>query len=158
MERLLTFLNPGSDSLTTGYHIQNALIAIGSGGLFGLGFGQSRQKYLYLPEAHTDSIFAIIGEELGILGATALVALFVFLAIRGFRIAKQAPDCFGRLIATGVTCWIIFQAFINIAAVSGLIPLTGVPLPFISYGGTSIVFLMAATGVVLNISKYSEKY
>ena len=115
------------------------------------------QKFNYLPEPVGDSIFAIIGEELGLLGAAALITLFVILAIRGMRIAKQAPDCFGRLVVMGVVCWIVFQAFINIAAVSGLIPLTGVPLPFISYGGTSIIFLMAAAGVVLNISKYAKE-
>jgi cell division protein FtsW len=110
-----------------------------------------------LPEPVGDSIFAIIGEELGLVGAACLVLLFAFLAMRGIRIAKNAPDNFSRLTVIGIISWITFQAMINISAVSGLIPLTGVPLPFISYGGTSIVFLMAAVGVVLNISKFSEK-
>ncbi len=157
MDRFLVFLHPELDPRGVGYQINQALLAIGSGGIFGLGLGHSMQKFNYLPEPVGDSIFAIIGEETGLLGATILVALFVVLAMRGFRIAKQAPDCFGRLVVVGVVCWIVFQAFINISAVTGLIPLTGVPLPFISYGGTSIVFLMAAAGVVLNISKYSEK-
>ncbi len=153
MQRLITFLNPGSDSLTTGYHIQNALIAIGSGGLFGLGFGQSRQKYLYLPEAHTDSIFAIICEELGMLRAAVIILVFAFIALRGFKIAKAAPDNFARLVAIGVTIWIFAQVIINIAAMLAIVPLTGIPLPFISYGGTSLVVLLAAIGVLTNISK-----
>ncbi len=153
MQRLVTFLNPGSDSLTTGYHIQNALIAIGSGGLFGLGFGQSKQKYLYLPEAHTDSIFAIICEELGMLRAGVIVLVFVFIALRGLKIAKSAPDNFARLVAIGVTIWIFAQMSINIAAMLALLPLTGIPLPFISYGGTSLIVLLAAVGVLTNISK-----
>ena len=157
MDRFLVFLHPELDPRGVGYQINQALLAIGSGGIFGLGLGHSLQMFNYLPEPVGDSIFAIIGEELGLLGAVLLVALFVALAMRGMRIAKQAPDCFSRLVVTGVICWIIFQAFINIAAVTGLIPLTGVPLPFISYGGTSIIFLMAAAGVVLNISKYTNK-
>ncbi len=157
MDRFLVFLHPELDPRGVGYQINQALLAIGSGGIFGLGLGHSMQKFNYLPEPVGDSIFAIIGEELGLLGAAALITLFVILAIRGMRIAKQAPDCFGRLVVMGVVCWIVFQAFINIAAVSGLIPLTGVPLPFISYGGTSIIFLMAAAGVVLNISKYAKE-
>lgn len=153
MERILAFLNPDSATLSTGYHIRNALIAIGSGGLFGLGFGQSRQKYLYLPEAHTDSIFAIISEELGFVGAAIVVVAFTFLAIRGFKIAKEAPDMFGRLLAVGIVVWIIFQAFVNIAAMLSLIPLTGVPLPFISYGGSNLIITLAAVGILLNISR-----
>lgn len=156
MNRFLVFLHPELDPRGVGYQINQALLAIGSGGIFGLGLGHSLQKFNYLPEPVGDSIFAIIGEELGLLGAILVVALFVVLAMRGLRIAKQAPDCFGRLVVTGIVCWIIFQAFINVAAVSGLIPLTGVPLPFISYGGTSVIFLMAAAGVVLNISKYAD--
>ena len=157
MDRFLVFLHPELDPRGVGYQINQALLAIGSGGLFGLGLGHSMQKFNYLPEPVGDSIFAIIGEELGLLGATLLIGMFVVLAIQGLKISKRTPDCFGRLVVVGVICWIVFQAFINIAAVSGLIPLTGIPLPFISYGGTSMVFLMAAAGVVLNISKYSEK-
>lgn len=153
MERLMTFLNPGADSLASGYHINNALIAIGSGGLWGLGFGQSKQKYLYLPEAHTDSIFAIICEELGALRASLILLVFCFIAIRGLKIARSAPDTFSRLVAVSITVWLFSQMLINIAAMLSLVPLTGVPLPFISYGGTSLIVLLAAIGVLTNISK-----
>ncbi len=158
MDRFLVFLHPELDPRGIGYQINQALLAIGSGGVFGLGLGHSMQKFNYLPEPVGDSIFAIIGEETGFLGAIILIFLFVVLAMRGLKIAKQAPDCFGKLVAVGAVSWLTFQAFINISAVSGLIPLTGISLPFISYGGTSIVFLMAAVGVVLNISKYAEKH
>lgn len=153
LERLLTFLNPDSNSLGAGYHIRNALIAIGSGGLWGLGFGQSKQKYLYLPEAHTDSIFAIISEELGLVRALVIIIIFGFIALRGYKIAKRAPDIFSRLVATGITTWFFAQMFINIAAMLSIVPLTGVPLPFISYGGSSLVVLLIAVGVLVNISK-----
>lgn len=156
MQRILAFLNPDSSTLSTGYHIRNALIAVGSGGFWGLGFGQSRQKYLYLPEAHTDSIFAIICEELGFLRASLVVVAFALLALRGFKIAKDAPDNFGRLLATGIVVWIVFQAFVNIGAMLSIIPLTGVPLPFISYGGSNLIFSLAAIGVLLNISKHKR--
>ncbi|MDP1620201.1 MAG: putative lipid II flippase FtsW, partial [bacterium] len=156
MNRLLVFLNPELDPRGIGYQINQALLAIGSGGIFGVGLGHSLQKFNYLPEPVGDSIFAIIGEELGILGESVLIFLFIALAMRGFKIAKNAPDVFGRLTAVGIVSWIIFQAFINIAAISGLIPLTGIPLPFISYGGTSIVFLLAGVGILLNISKQTS--
>jgi cell division protein FtsW len=154
MQRLTTFLNPGSDTSSSGYHIQNALIAIGSGGLWGLGFGQSKQKYLYLPEAHTDSIFAIICEELGMVRASLVILVFAFIGYRGLKIAKNAPDTFSRLMAIGITSWLFFQMAINIAAMFSLVPLTGIPLPFISYGGTSLIVLLSAVGVLTNISKY----
>jgi cell division protein FtsW len=157
MSRLLVFLHPELDPRGIGYQINQALLAIGSGGIFGLGLGHSRQKFNYLPEPVGDSIFAIIGEEIGLIGAMALVILFVIFAMRGLKIAKNAPDTFGKLIAVGITAWIIFQALINISAISGLIPLTGVTLPFISYGGTSIVFLMIGVGILLNISKKCDK-
>jgi len=157
MSRLLVFLHPELDPRGIGYQINQALLAIGSGGIFGLGLGHSRQKFNYLPEPVGDSIFAIIGEEIGLIGAMALVILFVIFAMRGLKIAKNAPDTFGKLIAVGITSWIIFQALINISAISGLIPLTGVTLPFISYGGTSIVFLMIGVGILLNISKKCDK-
>ena len=118
--------------------------------------GHSRQKFNYLPEPVGDSIFAVIGEELGLIGALLLVILFVVFAMRGIKIAKNSPDMFGRLMATGITMWIVFQAFINISANVALVPLTGVPLPFISYGGTSLVFLMAAVGILLNISRQTN--
>jgi len=156
LQRLLTFLNPENDSLATGYHIRNALIAIGSGGFLGLGFGQSRQKYLYLPEAHTDSIFAITAEELGFVRAALIVLVFAFIALRGYKIAKNAPDNFSMLVATGITTWLFSQMFINIAAMLSLVPLTGVPLPFISYGGSSLVILLSAVGILVNISKSQQ--
>lgn len=155
MQRFLVFMNPEHDPMGFGYQMTQALLAIGSGGLFGVGLGQSRQKFNYLPEPVTDSIFAVLGEELGLLGTAVVVCLFLFLAWRGVRIALRAPDEFGRLLAVGITSWIIFQAFINIAAITGLIPLTGIPLPFISYGGTSLAVLLAAVGILLNISKHS---
>ncbi|MCX6807146.1 MAG: putative lipid II flippase FtsW [Candidatus Berkelbacteria bacterium] len=156
ISRLLSFINPENDPLGIAYHIRNALIAIGSGGLWGLGFGQSRQKYLFLPEVHTDSIFAIISEELGFLRASLIIIAFFYIAYRGYKIAQKAPDTFGRLVAVGIVTWFVFQAFINIAGITGLLPFTGVPLPFISYGGTSLVINLVSTGILLNISKYSK--
>lgn len=156
MNRLLVYLHPELDPRGIGYQINQALLAIGSGGIFGLGLGNSLQKFNYLPEPVGDSIFAIIGEELGMLGAVFLVSLFVFFAFRGLKIARHAPDRFAKLVAIGISSWIICQASINISAICGLIPLTGIPLPFISYGGTSLVFLMAGVGILLNISKHSE--
>jgi len=156
MNRLLSFLNPDIDPQGIGYQIKQALIAIGSGGIFGLGLGQSRQKFSYLPEPAGDSIFAIISEELGMVGALSLLFLFTILAIRGYKIAKNAPDKFSFFLAFGITTWIIFQALINIMAIVALIPLTGITLPLISYGSTSLVFVMMALGVLLNISKYSK--
>lgn len=154
VSRLLVFLHPEIDPQGVGYQINQALLALGSGGLFGVGLGHSLQKFNYLPEPVGDSIFAIIGEELGFTGALVLIILFVILAMRGLKIAKEAPDNFSRLLAIGIVSWIFFQAFINIAAISGIIPLTGIPLPLISYGGTSVVFLMFGVGILLNISKH----
>lgn len=155
MERFLTFLDPSKDPDGTGYHISQALIAIGSGGLFGLGLGKSVQVYGYLPEASNDSIFAIIAEQFGFIGGGIVLGIFGFLVYRGLEVARHAPDLFGRLLATGVTLLILFQALINIAAMLSLVPLTGVPLPFISYGGSSLVTMMFAVGVLFNISKYT---
>lgn len=154
--RLMTFLHPEFDPQGVGYHINQALLAIGSGGLFGLGLGLSRQKFQYLPEVAGDSIFAIIAEELGFLLVAGLIIAFVFLAIRGFKIAQGAPDGFGRLLAIGITSWLVFQAFINIGAMVGILPLTGIPLPLISYGGTALTVCLAATGIMVNISKYGK--
>ncbi|MDO8529464.1 MAG: putative lipid II flippase FtsW [bacterium] len=154
--RLLIFLNPNLDPRGIGYHINQALLAIGSGGILGLGLGHSRQKFYYLPEPVGDSIFAILSEELGLIGGLALIIIFLVFAFRSFKISKFAPDDFGKLLGIGITSWIIAQAFINIASISALIPLTGVPLPFISYGGTSVVFLLAGVGILLNISKQSK--
>ncbi|MEI8143238.1 MAG: putative lipid II flippase FtsW [Candidatus Berkelbacteria bacterium] len=158
MQRFLTFLNPEDNALGSGYHIKNALIAIGSGGLWGLGFGQSKQKFLYLPEAHTDSIFAIIAEELGMVRSMVVIAVFVFIAFRGFKIAERISDNFGKYLAIGITSWIFFQMIINIGAMMSLVPLTGIPLPFISYGGTSMIVLLAAVGILTNISKSASSY
>jgi len=157
LQRFLVFLNPQNETLGAAYHINQALIAIGSGGLWGLGFGQSKQKYLYLPQAYSDSIFAIIAEELGFIRSFLVIAVFVFLAVRGFSIVRHAPDRFAKLLATGITSWIILQAFLNIAAMLGLIPLTGVPLPFISFGGSSLIVTLIAVGILLNISKHSSQ-
>lgn len=156
MERFLVFLNPEHDPLGSGYQVTQALLAIGSGGLFGVGLGHSRQKFNYLPEPATDSIFAVLAEETGLIGASIVILLFLIFAWRGFGIAKRAPDVFGRLLAVGITSWVVFQAFINIAAISGLIPLTGIPLPFISFGGTALAVLMAAVGILLNISRHTR--
>ncbi len=155
MQRFLVYINPDHDPQGVGYQMTQALLAIGSGGFFGVGLGQSRQKFNYLPEPVTDSIFAVLGEEFGFIGTAVIVTLFLFIAWRGFRIASGAADDFGKLTAVGIVSWIILQAFINVAAISGLIPLTGIPLPFVSYGGTSLAVLLAAVGILLNISKHS---
>lgn len=153
--RFQVFLHPELEPLGIGYQINQALLAIGSGGFFGRGLGQSIQKFNYLPEVIGDSIFAIIAEELGFVGVALLIGLFVAFAARGFKIAKKSPDNFGRFLAIGITSWIVFQAFINISAICGLIPLTGVPLPLISYGASGLVVSLAAIGVLLNISRYT---
>jgi cell division protein FtsW len=155
MRRFLAFMDPAADPQGAGYHIIQSLYAIGSGGLFGMGLGQSKQKFLYLPENHTDFIFAIIGEELGFIGATLVILLFLLFTWRGLKIALTSPDPFASLLATGITCGIVLQALINMAVVTGSMPVTGVPLPFISFGGTSLVFTMAGVGILLNISKYT---
>jgi cell division protein FtsW len=155
--RLLTFLNPiESGDLSLGYHIKQILIALGSGGLFGLGFGQSRQKFQYLPEVASDSIFAIIGEEFGFIGTTLLVLLFTVLIYKGFMIAKDANTLLGKLLATGITTWIAFQFFVNVGAMLHIIPLTGIPLPLVSYGGSSLVFSLMGLGLLANISAHSS--
>ena len=151
----MVFLNPGLDPLGIGYQISQAFIAIGSGGFWGLGFGRSVQKYNYLPEPIGDSIFAIFAEETGLLGAALLIALFMFFLWRGLAIARGAPTVFGKLLAAGLSIGIMTQAFINMAAISGLLPLTGIPLPFVSYGGTSMMMTLASIGILLNISRYS---
>lgn len=155
-DRLLTFLDPTTDPQGTGYHINQILLALGSGGLFGTGIGQSRGKFEYLPEVTTDSIFAVIGEELGFVGAAILLAVFGALIYRGFKIAQAAPDRFGKLLAAGIISYLSIQAVLNLAAMVALVPLTGVPLPFISYGGSSVVVTLASIGILLNISKYHQ--
>jgi len=153
-ERLLTFLNPGRDPLGASYHIRQILIALASGGLFGVGLGQSRQKYEYLPEVTTDSIFAVIAEETGFVGGLLVVLSFLFFVWRGLKIAKEAPDEFSRLLAIGITVWVGLQAFVNLAAMVALVPLTGIPLPFISYGGSALVLALFSAGILVNISKH----
>jgi len=152
-ERLLTFFNPTADPLGASYHIRQIMIALGSGGLVGVGVGRSRQKYEYLPEATTDSIFAVIAEEVGFIGSAIVVALFLLLIYRGFTLARNATTPFSQLLAGGITTWIGIQAFLNLAAMVALVPLTGVPLPFISYGGSSLVTILTGVGVLLNISR-----
>lgn len=154
LTRFLTFLNP-SETQGSAYHISQSLLAIGSGGLFGRGFGQSVQKHLYLPAPHTDSIFAIISEELGFVRAGLILGLLLFLGIRGYRIARGAPDALSRLLATGITSWLLIQATINLGAMLGVLPLTGVPLPFLSYGGSSLIFTLTGIGILLSISKHA---
>lgn len=153
LKRLTSFLDNGTDPLGASYHIRQALIAIGSGGLFGLGLGNSRQKYSYLPEATTDSIFAIISEELGFIGAVFIIAVFVFFIISGIKVATNCKEPFGRLLAAGIVSWLTIQTLVNLGAMAALIPLTGVPLPFISYGGSALVVELAGVGILLNISK-----
>lgn len=155
LTRFDSFRNPEGDPQGAGYQIRQSTIAIGSGGFWGVGFGQSRQKYSYLPEPMSDSIFAIFTEEMGFLGAFLIIFLFLAFLWRGFLIARRAPDFFGRLLVIGIVSGITLQAFINMGAIAGLIPLTGVPLPFISYGGTALVTALAGAGIVANVSKYT---
>lgn len=152
-DRIKTFFNPSEDTQGISYHINQALISIGSGGLFGLGYGQSKQKFNYLPEPVGDSIFAILAEELGFVGAMALLGLYIAFLIALVRVAQKTNDPFARLFALGVAVWIGGQAFINVAAISGLMPLTGVPLPLMSYGSSSLVSIMAAMGIVKNVAQ-----
>lgn len=153
-KRLLVFLNPSVDPQGSSYHVRQILIALGSGGFWGLGIGKSRQKYEYLPMATTDSIFAVIAEETGFVGSTLVILLFLFLIYRGIKIAQRAPDVFGQLLAIGITSWIALQFFINLAAIVVLAPFTGIPLPFISYGGSSVLITLLSMGILLNISKF----
>ncbi len=155
--RIQSYLDALNDPAQASYHVQQALIALGSGGLFGVGPGAGRQKFGYLPVPHTDSVFAVLGEELGLIGALIVIGLFAFLAYRGFRIALRAPDVYGTLTATGITCWIVIEALVNIAVMTSILPLTGVPLPFISYGGSALVSLLAAVGLLQSIAHGSRK-
>ncbi len=155
-ERVKTFLNPSEDAKGSSYQIQQSLIAVGGGGVFGRGYGQSIQKFSYLPEAQGDSIFAVIGEELGFVGSVGVVVLYVLFALRGFRIANNSPDVFSRLLVSGIVILIVGQSFLHIASVIGVFPLTGVPLPFISHGGTSLMIYLVAVGIVLQVSKFSK--
>jgi len=152
MRRIFAFLDPWADPDGKGYQTIQSLLALGPGGLFGLGLGQSRQKFLYLPENHTDFIFAMIGEELGFIGASLVVLLFALLIWRGFRAAIQAPNNFLALLGVGMTSLIGIQAMVNMGVVTGILPVTGITLPFISYGGTSLLFTMIGAGLLLNVS------
>lgn len=156
MARITTFLNPDKDPLGSSYQIRQAIIAIGSGGWVGVGFGKSRQKYEYLPEANTDAIFAVVGEELGFIGSTSLVLLYFLIVWRTLLIVRKVQDRFAQLLAIGVACWFGFQSGINLGAIVSILPLTGVPLPFVSYGGSSMVVLFIAFGIILNISRYAR--
>lgn len=155
--RMLTFIDPFGNCLGAGWQICQSLYALGSGGWFGLGLGVGRQKAGFLPFPWTDSIYAVTGEELGLIGCIVILVLFAIFAFRGFRIARRAPDLYSSLLATGITCWIILQAILNIGSVIDAIPFTGVPLPLISYGGSSLVMSLAAIGILLNISRYTQK-
>jgi cell division protein FtsW len=155
LKRLTSFLDPFADPMDTGYQVIQSLLALGSGGLFGVGLGKSIQKTLYLPEPQNDFIFAIIGEELGFIGCSVLIILFIILIWRGIHIAMNAPDLFGSLLASGVTAMIAIQVVINIAVATSSMPPTGIALPFISWGGNSLAIFMASIGILLNISKYN---
>lgn len=156
-DRLLVFLDPSGDALGSGYQITQSLTGVASGGLFGVGLGASRAKYGFLPNAPTDFIFAIIGEELGLVGAVLVLGLFLALAVLGVRTALRASDRFGMLVAGGITAWVLAQALVNIGGVLGLLPITGLTLPFISFGGSSLVVTMAATGILMNVAKQSRE-
>ncbi len=157
LKRLTSFLNPWADTSGDSYQLVQSLYALGSGGLFGVGLGNSRQKALFMPEPHNDFIFAIIGEELGLIGCIFIICLFIFIAIKGTSIAVKARDNYGYLLAIGIISVISIQAIINIAVVTGSMPVTGVPMPLISYGGTSLVFNLSAIGILLNISRQCKE-
>ena len=156
-ERVLAFMDPWADPLNTGYHTIQSLIALGSGGWLGVGLGASRQKWLYIPNAHTDFIFAILGEEMGLLGTVTVLGLFAFIMYLGVRIARTARDRFGMLVASGITIWICVQALVNIGAVTATMPITGVPLPLVSFGGSSLVVSLMAMGILTNIARQARK-
>ncbi len=155
-ERVKTFIDPSQDARGSSYQIQQSLIAIGSGGIFGRGYGQSIQKFNFLPEPQGDSIFAVLGEELGFIGAVGTILLYLLFAMRGLHIANHSPDLFSRLLVSGIVILITAQSFMNIASITGVFPLTGVPLAFMSHGGTSLMIYIMAVGIVLQISKYKS--
>ncbi|WP_195265653.1 stage V sporulation protein E [Clostridium sp. 1001275B_160808_H3] len=157
LQRLTSFLNPWADPTGDSYQLIQSLYALGSGGFFGVGLGNSRQKALFMPEPHNDFIFAIIGEELGLIGCVAIISIFIFIVIKGTSVAVKARDNYGYLLAIGIISVIAIQAVINIAVVTGSMPVTGVPMPLISYGGTSLVFNLSAIGILLNISRQSKE-
>lgn len=154
--RMKVFLNPNSDPQGAGFHIYQSLIAVGTGGLTGLGLMEGKQKLFYLPEPHTDFIFAVVGEELGLIGALAIISLFLIFAWRGLRAALRSHDPFARFLAAGITAMVIVQAFFNVSVVLALLPTKGIPLPFISYGGSSLFVMLASVGVLLNITQHAD--
>jgi len=156
LERFTTFLHPEIDPLGVGYQINQSFLAIGSGGSLGLGLGHSRQKYQYLPEVTADSIFAVVAEEMGFIISSFIVILVLFTGLRGMKIAKNSSDGFGRLLVGGLIIWIIWQSFLNIGAIVGVLPLTGVPFPFVSHGGSAYIMSMLAVGIILNVSRFSK--
>jgi cell division protein FtsW len=156
LARIMAFLFPGRDPQGIGFHINQSLIAVGTGGITGLGLMESKQKLFYLPEPHTDFVYAVISEELGLVGAVLVALLFFIFAWRGFRAALRGRDGFARLLATGITIMIVLQAFFNISVVLALLPTKGIPLPFISYGGSSLFMMLASVGVLLNITQQTE--
>lgn len=156
-ERIISFLKSLTDPLGSSYHVRQILLALGSGGLFGVGIGQSRQKYLFLPEVATDSVFAVIAEEIGFVGASALIIGLSYLIYRMIRITSNAPDPFAKNLAMGITVWFGGQVFLNIGSMLAVVPLTGIPLPFFSYGGSNLVMLLLAIGILLNISKHARE-
>lgn len=157
MDRIKSFVNPSEDLQGRDYHINQALISIGSGGIFGVGFGQAVSKYNYLPEPMGDSILAVLAQEFGFVGVLLIISLYTVFIFKGLMIAKMAPDSFSRLLAAGIILFVGIQAFVNIGAMSHLIPLTGQPLPFLSYGGTNLAVLLTSMGIVVNISKHTRK-
>lgn len=156
LDRLMTFMHPWDAQQTTGYQIKQSLLAVGSGGFFGRGLGQSVQKFNYLPEPTSDSVFAVIGEEFGFFGATIIVLLFVWFAQRSFRISVRAPDHFGALVVIGLSFLVVFQAMLNISAMLGIAPLSGLPLPFISHGGSAMAVMLVSVGIILAVSRYAK--
>ena len=156
LKRIMTFLDPWADPRGSGFQIIQSYLALGSGGLFGRGLGESKQKLFYLPEPHTDFVFAVLGEELGLLGAVTVISLFGLLIWRGIRIGLSAPDPFGAFLALGLTALLACQTLVNLGVVTGVLPTKGLPLPFISFGGSSLIMAMVATGVLLNISQHAR--
>lgn len=157
VDRITGFLDPWSNASTEGYQLVQGYYALGDGGIFGVGLGASRARWSYLPNAHTDFIFAIIGEETGVIGAMTVIGLFLVLAVTGWAVAARAPDMFGRMLAAGLTAWLSFQALINIGGVLGLMPITGIALPFVSFGSTALIMSMGALGVLVNISQQGTR-
>ncbi|MDZ7729332.1 MAG: FtsW/RodA/SpoVE family cell cycle protein [Dehalococcoidia bacterium] len=156
LNRIEAFLDAESDPAGTGFQTLQALIAMGNGGLTGLGLGASRSKFFYIPESHTDGVFAIIGEELGLIAALAIVAIFMLFMVRGYQVANRARDDFGALLAVGITTWIVAQALMNIGGITRVIPLAGIPLPYLSFGNNALAAVMLATGVLISVSRYAR--